>query len=112
MATCLRCDGCSMIASEGDGDLRKWWRLERYGVSWVEEPGMRLGQLDPMPIQMHSTIIDNRVGVLGELSEEDLEEIQEEMMEDAMMEAPDTILHFCSTACLCNWGDQARIFED
>jgi len=111
MSVCLRCDGCGKVVAESDGDMGRWWRLERYGLEWIVEPG---SEAESTPqVEMHSVVINN-MGTDGTLySEEELlveeEAILDEIIEEDLIES--IALHFCSAECLSGWAAQAAEFE-
>jgi hypothetical protein len=102
MATCLRCDGCGNVASEQDEDLDKWWRVERYGQDWVDDPR---GQ-ESTAIHVNSMV---SFGDPYDVAEDG--ELEADAFEDFSI-APDITLHFCKAACLAVWSTQASEFEE
>lgn len=100
MATCLRCDGCGDIISEQDRGLDAWWRLERYGQDWIDEP-RRVSK--PALAEMMPTIeLVDGYDVVGDGPEMD-------SFDDDFL--PTVTLHFCKTKCLALWATQAEEFE-
>lgn len=119
MAVCLKCDHCGKLVSEQDEELESWWRLERYGSEFIDEPGRAKAPRDSH-IEMHSIVIDNRGASSPEpveITDEDAAAFEEALMEGYIEDSKGgidigAILHFCTAACLSGWSEQAAAFED
>lgn len=118
MAACLKCDNCGKFVSEQDDELERWWRLERYGSEFIEEPGRPPAPRDSH-IEMHSIVIDNRgAGPMEpvEITDEDAAAFEDAFVEGYIEDSGGgidigAILHFCTAACLSGWSEQASAFE-
>lgn len=105
MATCLRCDSCEAIASEEDGNLARWWRVERYGATWVDEPGRGIPTMQIPVVEMNTSFHFD-----GPLQDPD--DHHDGMAQDFdPTDDPGMVLHFCKAACLCKWASEAAVFD-
>lgn len=106
MTACLRCDGdsCTRTAAEHEADLRRWWRLERHGAEWADEPGSH----------MERPSIEVMMGFPFTFGDDDDDELEwsGDEMEVGVIDSPsDAVLHFCSAGCLASWATQAANLE-
>jgi len=103
MAACLRCDNCGATATEKDQGLQKWWTLERYGLSWVPEPGKAV----PTPQQC----VVSSIALALEEGEIEPDEIEEVFFQMGGSE-PSVMMHFCKASCLKSWAEEAQAFDE